>query len=81
MLICASTLRLTWAIVEETSPLDLLSLSDTMLIKLLLQQIARKISLSGDEIHTLYGYLGSRLLLIRELAEARHYNVPMAAAS
>jgi hypothetical protein len=71
MLISASTLRLAWAVVEETSTLELLNLSDTLLLKLLLQQIATKISLTGEEICALYGYLGSRLLLIRELAESR----------
>lgn len=71
MLISASTLRLTWAIVEEASPKDLLNLSDTMLVKLLLQHVAQKILLTGEEVCALYGYLGSRLSLIRDIAESR----------
>ena len=71
MLISSSMLRLTWAVVEETSPSDLLTLSDTMLIKLLLQHVGKRILLSSEEICDLYGYLGSKLSLIRDLAESR----------
>jgi hypothetical protein len=71
MLISPSILRLTWAVAEQTSVVDLLNLSDTMLIKLLLQQVAARIALTGEEICALYSYLGSRLLLIREMAEFR----------
>jgi hypothetical protein len=71
MPINSSTLRLTWAVVEEASPNDLLTLSDTMLIKLLLQHIAQKILLSGEEVYTLYDYIGSKVSLIRDLAESR----------
>lgn len=71
MLISASMLRLTWAVVEEAPPKDLLYLSDTMLVKLLLHQIAQKVLLTGEEVCALYDYLGSKVLLIRDMAESR----------
>jgi hypothetical protein len=71
MLISPSILRLTWVVIEKTSMIDLLNLSDTMLIKRLLQQVAAQSALNGEEVCTLYSYLGSRLLLIREMAERR----------
>lgn len=71
MLVSSSILRLTWAVVEETSTSDLLMLSDTMLVKRLLLHVAKRILLSNEEVCVLYGYLGSRLPLIRDLAESR----------
>jgi hypothetical protein len=71
MPISASILRLTWAVVEETSPRDLLMLPDTLLVKQLLQHVAQRNLLSGEEVCALYGYLGSRVRLIRDLAESR----------
>ncbi|MFN6567523.1 hypothetical protein [Dendronalium sp. ChiSLP03b] len=67
----SSLLRLTWTIVEETPNFELLSLTDTGLIKVLLQQIASKILLSGEDVYALYGYIGSKTTLIRDLAESR----------
>jgi hypothetical protein len=64
-------LRLTWAVVEETPPRYLLSLSDTMLVKSLLQNVAQKILLNGDETGALCSYLGSKVPLIRDMAESR----------
>lgn len=71
MLTDSSMLRLTWAVVEETSPSNLLTLSDTMLVKVLLKHVAQKILLSGEEVCALYGYLGSKVSLIRDTAESR----------
>lgn len=71
MLLSASMLHLTWSIVEEASPKELLNLSDTMLVRLLLQQVAEKILLTGEEVCALYGYLGSKITLIRDIAESR----------
>ncbi len=71
MIISTTMLRLIWAVVEEAPPNDLLHLSDTMLVKLLLHQIAQKILLSGDEVCFLYDYLGSKVFLIRDMAESR----------
>lgn len=71
MLISSSILRLTWAVVEEASIHEILTFSDTALIKWLLQHVAHKILLSGEEVCALYGYLGSKVSLIRDLAESR----------
>ncbi|WP_231510200.1 MULTISPECIES: hypothetical protein [unclassified Fischerella] len=71
MLINSSMLRLTWAVIEETASSELLTLTDTALIKLILQQIATKILLSGEEVCALYSYIGSKTALIRDMAESR----------
>ena len=71
MRVSASILRLTWTVVEEMSPNELLTLPDTLLIKRLLQYIAQKILLSSEEIYELYSYLGARVSLIRDIAESR----------
>lgn len=71
MLVDSSIVRLTWAIVEKTSTADLLTLNDTALVRLLLQQIANRILLDSEEIYVLYGYIGSRTTLIRDMAAAR----------
>ncbi|WP_315787909.1 hypothetical protein [Fischerella sp. JS2] len=71
MLISSSMLRLTWAVIEETLSTELLTLTDTALIKLILQQISSKILLSGEEVCALYSYVGSKTTLIRDLAESR----------
>jgi hypothetical protein len=68
VLISSSMLRLTWAVIEETHCSDLLSLTDTGLVKMLLQKISRKILLSGEEVCALYDYLSARTSLIRDLA-------------
>lgn len=66
-----STLRLVWDVVEETKGFDLVNLPDTALVKLVLQQIARKVVLTGEEVCSLYDYISSRTSLIRDLAESR----------
>jgi hypothetical protein len=64
-------LRLIWTVVEEIPSNKLLMLTDTALVKLLLQQITRKILLSGDEVCALYSYISLKTSLIRDLAESR----------
>jgi hypothetical protein len=71
MIIDPSTLRLFWAVFEDTQSHDLLALSDTALVKMLLQEVSRRILLSGEEVCMLYGYIGDRRQLIRDLAEFR----------
>lgn len=71
MLVNSSMLYLTWSVIEDTSSSELLSLTDTALIRLLLKQIARKMLLSGEEVCELYGYIGSRTTLIRDIADSR----------
>jgi hypothetical protein len=71
MPIDSSMIRLLWSVVEETPSRDLLSYSDTALVKLLLRQIASKSLLTGEEVCTLYDYLGTKTALIRDIAESR----------
>ena len=71
MRINTSMLRLTWSVIEDTPSSDLLTLPDTALIKLILQQIASKILLNGEEVCDLYNYISSRTVLIRNIAEFR----------
>lgn len=71
MLVNSSRLRLIWAVVEEIPPSDLLTFPDTALVKLLLQHVTQKVLLNGEEVCALYGYLGSKVTLIRDIAESR----------
>lgn len=79
MEISSSVLRLTWAVVEETAPRDLLTLSDAMLVKRLLQHVDRNILLSGEEVCALSNYLNSKISLIRDIAESRLRLTPQTA--
>ncbi|NJP10689.1 MAG: hypothetical protein HC866_15445 [Leptolyngbyaceae cyanobacterium RU_5_1] len=67
-------LRLVWDVVEEIPSSKLLTLTDTALIKVILQHIAVRILLSGEDVCSLYGYIGSRTMLIRDMAESRLEN-------
>lgn len=72
-----SLLRLTWSVIEETQTSSLLSLTDTGLVRLLLQRISRRILLSGEEVCLLYDYISSKTTLIRDMAESRFvYQAP-----
>jgi len=71
MLINSSILRLTWAAVEEIQSRELLSLPDTALSKLILQQVGRKILLNHEEVLALHDYISAKTLLIRDMAESR----------
>jgi hypothetical protein len=71
MRISSSVVRLAWTIVEEASPSNLLALSDTVLVKLLMQHVAQKILLNGEEVGALSDYLGLKVSLIRDIAESR----------
>lgn len=71
MVVNVSMLRLIWTVVEDLPPTDLLHLSDTMLVKVLLQRVAQKLVMNAEEVCVIYGYLGSKLSLIRDIAESR----------
>lgn len=66
-----SLLRLTWSVIEEAQSANLLSLTDTGLVRLLLQRISKRILLTGDEVCLLYDYISSKTTLIRDMAESR----------
>ncbi len=67
----ASTLRLLWAVVEETQTNILIQFNDAELIQQLLRQLKNKTWLSSEEMNTISNYLSSRVPLIRDLALAR----------
>ena len=68
-----SLLRLLWAVIEDVPSQDLLSLSDTALLAMLLREVSRRVLLRGEEVCGLYEYISSRLLLIRDIADYRCY--------
>ncbi len=67
----SSTLRQLWAVIEDTQAAVLLRLSDTDLVRQLLNQLECRKSISGEEMGTLRQYLHSRTSLIRDLAQSR----------
>jgi hypothetical protein len=71
MLVGTSKMHLIWTVISETPSSDLLVLPDTALIRLILQQVARRTLLSAEEIHILYGYIGAKITLIRDIADSR----------
>ena len=71
MMLESSTLRELWTVVESVPCNDLLTLSDTALIAMLMQQVSRRILLNGNEVGNLYTYLRSKTALIRDMAASR----------
>ena len=76
MMIDTSLLRLTWSVIEESQSISLLSLTDTGLVRLLLQRISKRILLSGEEVCLLYDYISSKITLIRDMADSRFVYLP-----
>lgn len=70
MLSNPAILRLTWAAVEEIQSRELLLLPDTALVRMILQQVGRKVLLDGEEVYLLYEYVSARMPLIRDMAES-----------
>ena len=71
MMLESSTLRELWTVVESVPCNDLLTLSDTALIAMLMQQVSRRILLNGNEVGNLYTYLRAKTALIRDMAASR----------
>lgn len=65
-----SVLRLLWKAVSEINYQTLLSLPDRDLSQVITQKVRDRVVLDSDEAQKLDVYLTSRLLLIRDLAEA-----------
>lgn len=76
-----SLLRLTWSVIEEAQSPNLLALTDTGLVRLLLQRISKRILLTGDEVCLLYDYISSRTALIRDMADSRFVHHATASVS
>lgn len=64
-------IRTLWALVETANPYSLSKLSDPDLVKKLLEEIERVFSLSSEDIQILSQYIGTRTLLIKDLAYAK----------
>jgi hypothetical protein len=70
ILIEPSLLRLLWAIVSELQEPDVLSLPDAELSQHLYQQVSDRTALNSEQNHSLAHYISSKLMLIRDVAEA-----------
>ena len=68
MNINSSTLRMLWTVVDTLPKHMVLDLSDTALIKMLMQEVSRRIVLNGKEVGALDRYIGNHLHLIRDIA-------------
>jgi GR25 family glycosyltransferase involved in LPS biosynthesis len=66
----SSTLRLVWSVVEETRSSELLELTDTAMVKRIVQHINDKILLSGEQACAVSHYVSSKTMLIRDIAES-----------
>ena len=67
-MISSSLLHLCWKSVSEINYQTLLSLSDLDLSQTILQKVRDRIILNTEESQDLDTYLGSKILLIRDLA-------------
>ena len=65
-----SVLRLLWKAVSEINYQTLLSLPDRDLSQVITQKVRDRVLLDSEEAQKLDVYLTSRLLLIRDLADA-----------
>ena len=64
-------IRMIWTLVETSNPYSLIKLSDSELIQKLLTEVERVSSLSSIESKIISQYIGSRTVLIRDLAYAK----------
>ena len=67
-MISSSLLHLCWKSVSEINYQTLLSLSDLDLSQTIIQKVRDRIILNTEESRELDTYLGSKILLIRDLA-------------
>jgi hypothetical protein len=70
IIIHPSVLRLLWKAVSEVNYQLLLSLPDRDLSQILTQKVRDRVILEPEEARKLDAYVTSKLLLIRDLAEA-----------
>ena len=61
-------IRMIWAMVEKSNPYSLIQLSDRELSQQLIKEIERAFSLSPEDSQNVSKYIGSRTVLIRDLA-------------
>jgi len=67
----ASTMRLLWNVVEEIGSHDLLSLNDSGLMRLVLEEVSHRVSLDSEARSSMVDYIRSKTGLIRDIAESR----------
>jgi hypothetical protein len=65
----AAIVRQVWSVIVDLHGPEILYLPDAALMAFLLQQIARHIFLSNEEIGRLQSYLNAKLPLIRDMAD------------
>jgi hypothetical protein len=70
IIIDPSVLRLLWKVVSEVNYQELLSLPDRELSQVLMQKINNQVVLDPEEAQKLDAYVSSKLLLIRDIADA-----------
>lgn len=73
----SSILRQLWSLIEATQTSTLMSLDDTKLVESLMQQLEEQRLLNREETNCVSVYIRSRILLIRELAQARLVTDPL----
>ncbi len=61
-------IRMIWAMVEKSNPYSLIQLSDRELSQQLIKEIERVFSLTPEDSQNVSEYIGSRTVLIRDLA-------------
>jgi hypothetical protein len=64
-------LRLLWSAIENNQRTDLMNLSDTALVTVLIQQISVQTFLHRDDQEQLKTYICKKLPLIRDMADGR----------
>jgi hypothetical protein len=70
IIIDPSVLRLLWKVVSEVNYQELLSLPDRELSQVLIQKVSNQVVLDPEETQKLDEYVSSKLLLIRDIADA-----------
>ncbi len=70
IIIDPSVLRLLWKVVSEVNYQELLSLPDRELSQVLMQKVSNQVALDPEEAEKLDAYVSSKLLLIRDIADA-----------
>ncbi|ABW27298.1 hypothetical protein [Acaryochloris marina] len=63
-----------WQLIEELPSHPVMQLNDSRLISWLLARVERRLILKEEDISNIEKYLGSHVLLIREMTESRRYH-------
>lgn len=63
-----------WQLIEELPSHPVMRLNDSRLISWLLAQVERRLILKEEDINNIERYLGSHVLLIREMTESKRYH-------